>query len=149
MKVLVVEDDEDKRQHLMEFILSETTAEIAEARSLQGGLRALLRDSFDLVVLDMTMPTYDITPTEDGGRPQPYAGREILQQMERREIKTRVVIVTQFDRFGHSDDEITLEELNTQLKNAFPINYMGAVHYSVTFAGWQENLRRVLSKLNF
>jgi CheY-like chemotaxis protein len=149
MKVLLVEDDEDKREQLREFLSSELSAEVTEARSRQSGIHALLKDSFDLIVLDMSMPTFDITPTEDGGRPQAYAGRDILHQMDRYAITTKVVVVTQFDRFGQSEDEITLLELDKQLEGAFPDNYLGAVYYNVSYAGWQESLRTLLVNANF
>jgi CheY-like chemotaxis protein len=149
MKVLLVEDDEDKREQLREFLSSELSAEVIEARSRQSGIHALLKDSFDLILLDMSMPTFDITPTEDGGRPQAYAGRDILHQMDRYAITTKVVVVTQFDRFGQSEDEITLPELDKQLEVAFPDNYLGAVYYNVGYAGWQESLRILLVNTKF
>lgn len=144
MKILLVEDDEEKRQQLSLFVQEELGAQVTEARSRQSGVSALLRDHYDLIILDMTMPTYDITPTEDGGRSQAYAGRDILHQMARRGIQTKAVVVTQFDRFGSAENEITLATLNDQLEAAFPITYAGAIYYNVGYAGWQEELRQVM-----
>ena len=149
MNVLLVEDDEDKRQQLSTFIKCELSSTITEACSLQSGLRALLINKFDLVILDMSMPTFDITPTEDGGRPQPYAGREILQQMQRRGISSKVVVVTYYDRFGISGEETTLEELDKQLFTSFPNTYLGAIHYSIKYVGWQNALKNLLSSNGF
>ena len=130
-KILLVEDDEEKHLELLPFAQQELKADVTLARSRQSGVAALLRDHFDLILLDMTMPTYDVTPVvEDGGRSQAYAGRDILQQMERRGISTKVIVVTQFDRFGQAEDEITLEALDAQLEAAFPDIYVGAVYYS-------------------
>jgi CheY-like chemotaxis protein len=147
MRILLVEDDEEKRQQLSHFVQEELGAQVTEARSRQSGVSALLRDDYDLIILDMTMPTYDITPTEDGGRSQAYAGRDILQQMERRGIKTKAVVVTQFDRFGPAEDEITLEVLDTQLEIAFPDIYAGAVYYNVGYAGWRQELYRIVLRM--
>ena len=94
------------------------------------------------------MPTYDVTLTEGGGRPQAYAGRDILQQMERRNITTKAVVVTQFDRFGQAEDEITLEALDAQLQAAFPVTYVGAVYYNVGYVGWRESLQSIVNQLN-
>lgn len=149
MKVLLVEDDEEKRQQLSLFMQEEFGAQVTEARSRQSGVGALLRDQYDLIILDMTMPTYDVTPTEDGGRSQAYAGRDILQQMERRGISTKAIVVTQFDRFGAAEDEITLLTLDAQLETAFPDTYAGAIYYNVGYAGWRENLRTVVQQVGF
>ena len=88
MRLLVVEDDENKRTQIMSFMNQAVPgAEITTAASYQSGVRELLRGPYDLILLDMTMRTYDITPEEEGGRPQAYAGRSILRQMERRDIR--------------------------------------------------------------
>jgi DNA-binding response OmpR family regulator len=60
MKILLVEDDENKRAQLEHFIREFwPSSTLATAISLQSGLRALRADSFDVIVLDMTLPNYD------------------------------------------------------------------------------------------
>lgn len=141
MNILVVEDDENKRNQLTEFLNSEfPSAALQTAHSLQSGLRAIICGGVDLVLLDMTMPTFDIGENEDGGRPQAYAGREILRQMERREINIPVIVVTQFDRFGEGNDILGIEELDEQLFKEHRGMYGGAVYYDVTLGGWKEKL---------
>lgn len=145
MRILVVEDDEEKRRQITEFLnLIVKNVELVEARSLQSGLRALGRPDLQLVVLDMTMPTYDITSEEDGGRPQAYAGRDLLRHMRRRGIGTPAVVLTQFDRFGEGPDLLTLEQLDSELKAEHGAAYCGAIHYSVTFEGWKTSLSEVV-----
>ena len=148
MKTLLVEDDEDKRQQLAAFIKGQLSSDVIEARSLQSGLKALIANDYDLIVLDMSMTTFDISPAENenGGRPQPFGGREILLQMKRRRIATRAVVVTQYDKFGQGDEETSLDELDRQLHEAFPNTYIGAVAYNVGFTGWQDQLLNLLQE---
>ena len=148
MKTLLVEDDEDKRQQLASFIKAQLLSDVIEARSLQSGLKALLVNDYDLIILDMSMTTFDISPAENenGGRPQPFGGREILLQMKRRRIATRAVVVTQYDKFGQGDEETSLKELDKQLHDAFPQTYIGAVEYNVGYTGWQDQLIHLLQK---
>jgi CheY-like chemotaxis protein len=148
MKILVIEDDENKRLQIIGLI-KETfiTAAVTTAASYQSGVRALLDGPFDLVLLDMTMRTYDVTPEEEGGRPQAYAGRSILRQMERRDIVNPVILVTQFDRFGEANDLLTLEEVDKQLQLEFPAIYKGAVYYNPAVAGWKEALLARIARL--
>jgi CheY-like chemotaxis protein len=148
MRLLVVEDDENKRTQIIRFIRqSVPEAHIVTAASYQSGVRALLSASYDLVLLDMTMRTYDVTPEEEGGRPQAYAGRSILRQMVRRDIHTPVVLVTQFDRFGEERDLMTLEQLDKQLEREFPEIYQGAVYYNPSVAGWAVALAGKIAAL--
>ncbi len=148
MNILVVEDDENKRNQLTNFLRSEfPAASLQTANSLQTGLRAIIAGGVDLVLLDMTMPTFDIGENEDGGRPQAYAGREILRQMERREISIPVVVVTQFDRFGEGNDILGIEELDEQLFKEYRGVYRGAIYYDITLGGWKEKLTDKIRKL--
>lgn len=140
-----MEDDENKRYQLKDFVDSLLPkSEVVATKSLQSGLKEILHKKYDLIILDMTMPTYDIDINENGGRIQPLAGTELLCQMERRELKIPVIVVTQFDRFGTGKDSTTLQELNLQLRQNHPQNYRGYVYYSTALAGWKQSLRRLI-----
>ena len=73
--------------------------------------------------------------------------RSILRQMDRRDIRIPVILVTQFDRFGEASDLLTLEQLDLQLGSEFPGIYRGAVYYNPAVAGWEEALSRKISAL--
>lgn len=149
MRFLIVEDDENKRRQVVAFLADSYPAStLSEAKSLQSGLRAVSSESPDVVILDMSMPTFDISPDEPGGRPQVYAGREIMRRMNRRGVEASVVVLTQFDRFGEGADALTLEQLDEQLRASFGDIYLGAVYYNVTVEGWKESLRRVISDMS-
>ena len=147
MKILLVEDDEDKMNDLVAFIQEKLTENFTIARSFQSGKKALKEINYDLVLLDMTIPTFDITPKEDGGRSQPFGGRMLLSEMIRHRIQTKVIVVTQFDVFGKGRDEITLKELHQVLLDQFPTIYFGAVHFSVSVTGWKDELYNKINNL--
>lgn len=145
MKILLVEDDENKRMHIAEFISqSHPDSEITVACSYQSGVKQLTTERFDLVLLDMTMRTYDVRGEEEGGRPQAYGGRSILRQMSRREILAPVIVITQFERFGDVVDSLTLEQLDSQLAREFPKSYRGSVYYNPAVSGWRLSLHSKL-----
>jgi CheY-like chemotaxis protein len=142
MRILIVEDDEDKRSKIVELVREHFTKfEIVEARSFQSGLRAVEEDNPDLVILDMTMRNFDKSPTEDGGRPHPFAGREILRQMKRERKMIPTVIITQFEEFGDDENKVTLPQLTSELEERFP-NYRGTVEYRHHIDAWRGELRR-------
>lgn len=137
MKILIVEDDDQKRADLQAFIEGAFEFDsIVVARSFQSGIRAIVESSPDFVFLDMTMRNFDRTLLEDGGRPHPFAGREILRQMQRNKLKMPVLVVTHFDRFGEESDYMTLSELTQQLHDRFA-NYVGTIHYRSNVDDWK------------
>lgn len=145
MKILVVEDDENKRQQLVNF-LQEYRRDIIVIveRSLQSGLRKIRKESFDVVILDMTLPTYDTTPDESGGQTHIFGGREFLEQMSRFNINTPAIVVTQFVTFGKGPRAMSLQDLHGELLREHPTRYQGAVYYHAAIRGWQTALRERL-----
>jgi CheY-like chemotaxis protein len=141
MRILLIEDDENKRNQILAFLKATyTLLELDLAGSYQSGLKRLLVGAYDIVLLDMTIPTFDVTGVDDGGRPQAYGGRELLRQMSRRGILTPVLVITQFDRFGEHRNAVTLEQLDAMLRREHSNLYRGSVHYDSSLEGWKEEL---------
>lgn len=146
--ILIVEDDENKFQQLSQFITELLPNSIVRiAKSFHSGLKNIIDGSQDLILLDMTMPTYDIEQDEDGGRPQHYAGREIMRQMDRRSIRVPVIIVTQFDVFGEGTEALTRDQLDQQLLIEHPNTYKGTVYYNVAMDEWKIELSKKVASL--
>jgi CheY-like chemotaxis protein len=113
---------------------------VSEARSLNTGLKHIAAEGFDLIILDMTMPTFDIGSDEDGGRPQAYGGRELLRHIKQRGISTPVIVLTQFDRFGKEPDQRSIEELDAELRRDHRTNYLRSIRYNIAFDSWRNEL---------
>ncbi len=148
-KILIIEDDENKREQLAQFIKeSYPQFHILIAKSYHSGLELIINGNNNIALLDMTMPTYDIGKKEDGGRPQHYAGREILRQMDRRKILTPIIVITQFDVFGEGSETLTRAQLDEQLQKDHPNTYQGMIYYNAAMDDWKMSLKRVLDLLS-
>jgi len=144
MRILIVEDDLNKLRHLEQCLVTAYPhAEIIRARSYQSGLKSALSVTPSFIVLDMTLPTYDVSTTESGGRPRPFAGREILSEVARKVGRGKVIVVTQFETFGEGTQKKTLAELDAELQAAFPELYIGAVYYHPAQSEWETSLRKL------
>lgn len=151
MKYLMIEDDEDKARTVQDFIRTEYPGSIGSvAKSLNSGLRALIghRGSVDFVLMDMSMPNYDVTPEEpSGGPPESFAGKELLAQMKLRGIATPVIVITMFDKFGEASGKISLERLTQDLSREYGDIYKGFVYYNAAQEGWKPSLRKLVDGL--
>jgi CheY-like chemotaxis protein len=148
MKILIVEDDENKRAQLGQFLhRSFPEAQCIEARSLQSGLRLIRETPPDLVLLDMTLPNYDAGFDEPGGQTHIFGGREFLRQMDRFDIAVPVIVVTQFETFGKGLHEIGLNELNAELLAEHGDLYKGSVYYHAAIHGWEEKLETLITNV--
>ncbi len=145
MKVLIIEDDPNKLAYLRDHLRSSLPqAELLEERSYRGGLKAIVDARPDCILLDMTLPTYELHGSERGGRTRPFGGREILREMRRRNISSRVVIVTQFESFGEGGGRKTLTEMAAELEREFATNYVATVYYNPSHSQWRADLGALL-----
>jgi CheY-like chemotaxis protein len=137
--VLVVEDDEVKRNTLVQFIEDSVhDVEVRIARSLQSGLRSVEALQPSLILLDMTLPNYDQTADESGGMIHDLGGLEFVRQLDRDEIVVPVIVVTQYETFG--DEGLTLGEINERLRKDYEVGYLGLVLYQSALSSWQREI---------
>lgn len=141
MRILIIEDDANKYTQIKELISAQPMDyDIVITRSYQSGLKEIFESDYDLIILDMSLPTFDITQQEQGGPFRTYAGEEILTEMRRKNVTTETIVITQFESFGEGEDSITLEQLKTRLKDKFPRIYSGTIYYNAAESNWKNEL---------
>jgi len=146
-RLLIVEDDRNKQQQLRDAVQTlAPNATLFLANSYNSGMRAVIENHPELALLDMSMPTFDISASEPGGSTRPFGGQEILRRLKQGKFNCRVIIVTQFDRFGEGSLSRTLTQLKTELRRDFPQHYLDTVSYSSANSGWRATLRTLLIK---
>ena len=146
MRILLVEDDDNKRVQISQFVQDVVpNVELVISRSLQSGIRQIRSQKMDLVLLDMTLPTYDVGPAESGGSTHAFGGREFLKELRRFKLSVPVIVVTQFETFGSGPEATTLKALDNDLKKDFPGIYSGSVYYHAAIESSKERLRVMIS----
>lgn len=145
MRILIVEDNSNKLKQIRNLLKSKyKSCEIAEAYAFNSGVKKVFENNWDLIVLDMSLPTYDITHTESGGDKKPVAGKNIMKRMLNRKIYSPVVVITQFETFD--DDRISLETLNKEFEESFSRIWKGTVYYGKD--EWRTELEQLLDTLD-
>lgn len=148
MEFLIIEDDDIKLSQIKDFLDEHYQESIIHiAKSIQSGVKLLKSQKYDIILLDMTLPTFDFGANDDGGRIRAYGGREILRQMDRKKIVSPVVVITQFDRFGKGSNTLALEELDKELNNDHKNNYRGCVYYNAAYQNWKNDLLVILTSI--
>lgn len=144
MQILLIEDNSNKLKQIKR-VLTEIYPEsnIEEAYSFNSGVRKVYENKWNLIILDMSLPTYDITHTESGGDKKPVAGKNIMKRMLNRKIIVPVVIITQFETFD--DDRISLNSLNAEFQDGFKEIWKRTVFYGND--DWSIDLKEILDKI--
>ena len=147
MKIIIIEDDPNKAHQIISFLKEELKfSEIIYKKSYQSGLKELYENNFDFVLLDMSLPTYDINPGEDAYKFRHVAGYDILNELKRKKRAAKVIIMTQFERFGEGKQYISLINLKMVLRKEFSENYLITISYHPGRTTWKEELIEIINK---
>lgn len=147
VQVLLVEDEAPKREHISQ-LLSELAPGVVvnTARSVTSALDILESGRIALLLLDMSLPTFDVGDRERGGRPQGFGGVEILRHMVMAEIECPTVVITGYEGFTRGGQmHVDLAQLRQELHDEFPTLIRAVLHYNSTYDDWKVVLAQTLS----
>lgn len=146
--ILLVEDDLPKKNQIIESLRSAEVV-FTYARSVNEAIRRLDEASFDCVLLDMSLPTFNEGENiSSSGRQQDFGGRQILTYMWELEISSRVMLVTQLPGFKTEvGKEVKLKDLDEALARDFPGLYMGFIHFNHSTDAWARRIKDFVEAL--
>lgn len=149
MNILLVEDDDIKSRQLFEYTLETVkNAQVEVVRSVNEAMKAIWTGNYNLILIDMSLPTYTIQPEyETGGRPQNFGGREILRFMKRKGKQTPSIVVTQFERFGSGSDAMDIQALAEILKAEHGALFGGVIYYHPSSSKWKVQLKQLMTTI--
>lgn len=147
MKILFIEDHPLKQAQITKYVSEKfVDCEIETKNSYISGLKELKKNhhAYDVLLLDISMPNYDISSEDSGGDWMPLAGKNILKEMYLRDISTKAIVITMH---GSYDDGTKITDLHNDLQKEFTDNYIGYVYYSQINEDWQEKLYQLINTL--
>lgn len=147
MLVHLIEDDNLKAERITSFLRSEFPKITLEVfQSYQSGLKAVCADKPDLIVLDMSLPTFDAKGVRRYGRPRSLGGYELMRKLRRRSVSIPVFVITQLETFGDGEMQISFEEVCRKCEKEFPDLFIGATFYSQGSSAWHGGLMKAVSR---
>lgn len=145
MKTIIIEDYMTKFNEIKQFFKSKNI-QVEGKHSYLSGLKEIIVNKYDLIILDMSLPNYDIKISERSGKERTYGGLDILHEIKRRKIESKVIIITQFDSFGEIGEKKSLEQLRLEIKSHNFENFKGLIHYDASSNDWEKELGKLLKE---
>lgn len=140
MKILIVEDQDDKLEALIEYISRAIRgATIEAARSYFDAKAALRAKTYDCVVLDMSIPIYR-AECGSPGTVLVYGGEELLGWAKFRAPNIKVAVLTQYDFFTADGNDRSLTDIRRDFQRDFGNIVLRVIHYQETDNKWQSDL---------
>ncbi|KMK83032.1 response regulator [Pectobacterium brasiliense] len=141
INILVVEDNEFKRKRLVEVIQGEFEEIIVtECYSFTSAWKMIAQVSYDLILLDMSLPTFDKDSTNSGGDFRVFGGKELARKMSKRGKASKFIFITQYKSFSDNINSYSYESLKDELLSQYNNNCIGFILYSNTKSEWREEL---------
>jgi len=144
-KILFVEDNAHKRTRVIECINSiDGSIVIEEAWSFTSGCQKIDSMPYDLLLLDISLPTFDRTSTESGGRFRVFGGREIARKVLLNDLPTKIAFITQFNAFSDKGNSYTFEALQEKISSELKEKYLGMIYYNSAISTWRDELSKIV-----
>ncbi|MFQ2197038.1 response regulator [Aeromonas hydrophila] len=151
MRILIAEDNDDKATALCCFIKDNFEHVLIEhAKALNTAFHKIKNHSYDLILLDMTMPSFENFDNSDiDVTLKTLAGKDLINKLAYRKILTPVIIVTAFELFGRNDNIEHINSIASELKTIHPDIVKGCVIFDVQSNNWKAALLKEINRVRY
>jgi CheY-like chemotaxis protein len=141
MNVLLVEDEDPKLAPVLRYLEEQHPDLIVSVvRSVKSALAALREQIPDLLLLDMSLPTFDISESEPGGRPQGFGGIEIVRYLDSVDARVPIIVLSAYEAFSRDGKNIQLKTLGSEMMRDYPELIIGIVYFNPIQGIWGKEL---------
>lgn len=147
-KILFIEDNKTKAEAVKNFVLENfKICDITIKESFTSGLRELFTNNFDILLVDMSLPTREGQSSNSINNFLHLGGHKIMSEMKRKKLQIPTILITMFSEFGVGKTFMDINELDEILSGEFEDFYKGYIYYSSQEESWKKNLKTGLEKL--
>lgn len=147
MNVLLVEDEDPKLAPVLRYLGDRHPDLIVSiVRSVKSALEALRKEIPALLLLDMSLPTFDISESEPGGRPQGFGGIEIVRYLDSVDARVPIVVLSAYEAFSRDGKNIQLKTLGSELMRDYPGLIEGIVYFNPIQGVWGHELSDAIER---
>lgn len=146
--ILLIEDSPHKKAKIIDHLRSiNSLMKIFEAASFASGCQAIDNKIYDLVLMDMSLPTYDRSGSQSSGRFRTFGGREIARKIIKRSEPTKIVFITQYEAFSDKGRSYSYESLKKELQDECGAFFGGMIFFDSAKTSWKDDLTNIINKL--
>ncbi|PAK76963.1 hypothetical protein B8X00_12200 [Acetobacter fabarum] len=150
-KILLVEDEPHKMEELVASIdgFFRKKADLTHVNSVHAAYWAVSEHSFDLIILDMALPTFTAEENAaERGFDQAQGGVEVLRALKSRNLKSKIIIITQYPDITFGGTRLKLSEAAKVLSQRYEQNIVGSVLYKYRSPSNHIKLTELLKKFS-
>lgn len=145
-KILIVEDDEFKLSSLKQFLdTSFTLTKIYEATNLYDATIIINEVTFDLILLDMSIPSHPFQIA--GGTPKslPIGGLQVIFELKSLKRTDDCIIITQYPDIEICGSHYPINKAEKSIFEHYNYNVLKCIQYSEGATLWKSELTKVFN----
>ncbi|MDT8849032.1 response regulator transcription factor [Pantoea dispersa] len=145
MRILIIEDDSFKLESIRDFLSKKLDRSVIEiCTSLSEGIINVNNNKYDLIMVDMAIPSHPITP--GGGSPLSLltGGLDILLELNYLERSDVCIIITQYPDIEIAGKLYALQDAKKEIKIQLECDVLACIEYKEGSDEWQQELEGVL-----
>lgn len=150
MNVLLIEDEQHKANDLKRRLLHCGISEkrLCTVSSVRDAVLTVLGSKFDLIVLDMALPTFSggKDGSGAGGVAQALGGVEVLRALAMGTETAKVIVVTQYPEIVIDGERVRLTSVGKTIQKRYGQEVLGAVLYSYNTPEWEAVFDRLVER---
>lgn len=147
LAVLIVEDIDTKSRSIQELVRSVISpVDIHCAASVKSAIQLIEKFDFSLILLDMSLPTFDLSKAEGGGTPRPRGGMELFAHLDGSGVEVPVIVVSAYGALEEKGSMVSLEEISSRLRRDYPALFQGSVLFDSVYTVWAEELTQLIRR---
>lgn len=131
MKILLVEDEVHKRDEILTSVNDVVGVQPEIVDSVNGAVIKIKKNSYDLIILDMALPTFgENTSDNKKGHDQAQGGVEVLRALKAADKSTKILIITQYPDFYISGKKVKLKDSAKIILDRYNQKVIGSILYT-------------------
>jgi CheY-like chemotaxis protein len=145
MKILLVEDEIHKRDEVAKCIVDVLGISPDTSEGVKSAVLSVKSGSYDLIVLDMALPTFDgSSQVQYKGHDQADGGIEVLRALKSEGKSTKVIIITQYAEFRIGSTKVKLKNSPAVIREKYGQLVVGAILYQYKSKSTIQRINSVL-----
>lgn len=147
-KVLLVEDDLFKKEEILSQLnLISLEVDVSYASSVQQSITQICAEVFDLIILDMALPSHDIGQSSASPLTLLAGGVELLHELSYTERSDPVLILTQYPDVPYDNQIVNLMKFKAIINADLDLNIIEACHFEKVSSNWKMKFNSVVKDL--
>ncbi|WP_311064977.1 hypothetical protein [Halomonas sp. DWK9] len=148
MKVFIIEDDDFKSKSLNDFFVGKfREVSITNSTSLVDAISNINDHVYDLILVDMAIPSHPIRPGEGAPMSLLTGGLDVLLELKALNRSDPCIIVTQYYEIEICGELYSMHSASDAIKDLLDCEVLGCVGYMEGSNDWQVKINELLEKI--